>query len=266
MTAQTRSAPVDMEAVRHRIRMCGIWSWIPCIIIFAIAFGLVAGLIPPTGENWSAERIAEFYADNRNAIRAGLIASMFATALMLPFYGMVSENIRRIEGPGSLLAPVQFGGAVILVAFFQIICLLWLLASFRSDTDPQIVRAATDYGWLVWTILIPTLSLQWICMAIAAFIDPSDNPVWPRWMGYVFIWVSLTNAGGICAVYLKTGPFSWNGLVGWWMPTVSYAIVMTMAMWFMHVHESRLRVAATTNDRQPTADPALSDQEVTFSY
>lgn len=181
----------------------------------------MAGFIPPTGENWSAERLAEFYADNRNGVRAGLIASMFATALMLPIYAAVSDNIRRIEGPGSLLAPVQFGGAIIPVAFFQIICLLWLLASFRSDVDPQIAQAATDYGWLVWTILIPLLSMQWLCMAVAAFVDPSEDPVWPRWAGYVFCWVS------------------WNGLVGWWIPTVSYALVMTMNMWLMRGHALR---------------------------
>lgn len=239
MSIDTRRPVTDMETVRHRIRMCAIWAWAPAVLLFGIAFAGVAGFIPPTGENWSAERLAEFYAENRNGIRAGLIASMFATALMLPFYAAVSDNIRRIEGPGSLLAPVQFGGAIILVAFFQIICLLWLLASFRSDVDPQIAQAATDYGWLVWTILIPLLSMQWLCMAVAAFVDPSDDPVWPRWAGYVFCWVALTNAGGICAVYFKTGPFSWNGLVGWWIPTVSFALVMTMVMWLMRGHALR---------------------------
>lgn len=244
MNSTERSAP-DFEAIRYRIKMCCIWSWLPCVVLFVVFFGLIAGFIPPTGEDWSAERIAEFYGENRTSIRIGLIGAMFATALMLPFYAVISHEIRKIEGLGSLLAPVQFGGAVILVAFFQIICLLWLLASFRSDADPDITRAATDYGWLVWTILIPTLSLQWICMAIASFIDYRARPLWPRWAGYMFIWVATTNAGGICAVFFKTGPFSWNGIVGWWLPTVSYALVMTIAMVLMRNHAVRERAVPT---------------------
>ena len=220
---------------------CGtrVWSWAPCVLLFVIAFGLIGGFIPPTGENWSAEYVAAFYDENRTGIRIGLIGAMFATALLLPFYMAISDEIRRIEGRRPLLAPIQFGAAVVLVTFFQIICLLWLLASFRPEADAQIIRAATDYGWLVWTILIPTISMQWLCMAIASFVDSATLPVWPRWAGYTFIMVSITNAGGICAVFFKTGPFSWNGLIGWWLPTVTYALVMTMSMWLMHKHETR---------------------------
>jgi hypothetical protein len=231
--------PLDFETIRYRIKLGAIWSWIPCIVLFAVGFWLLAGFIPPTGESWSAPQIAEYYDQNRTGIRIGLILSMFGTALMLPFFAAITEEIAKIEGLGSLLARVQYGGAVILVAFFQIICLLWLLASFRPDADPQIVRAATDYGWLVWSILIPTLSMQWMCMAIACFIDFRRAPVWPRWMAYVFTFVAITNAGGIAAVFFKTGPFSWNGLIGWWIPTVSFGIVMTMVMVLMHKHAVR---------------------------
>ncbi|MGH2604167.1 MAG: hypothetical protein ACRDJ9_32870, partial [Dehalococcoidia bacterium] len=177
--------------------------------------------------------------------------SLFASALLLPFFTVVSREIREIEGRGPLLAPIQFGGAVVLVTFFQIIGLLWLLASFRPAIDPEIIRAATDYGWLVWTILIPTYMMQFICMAIAAFIDYRRRPLWPRWAGYANLWVATLGAGGICAVFFKTGPFSWNGIVGWWMPTVVFAIGMTMNMWLMHRHARR---EAEGHDLQDRAD------------
>ena len=78
--------------------------------------------------------------------------------------------MRKIEGPNALLAPIQYGGAVMLTVIFQIICLFWLLASFRPEISPEIIRACNDYGWLVWTIFIPTYSMQYVCMALAAFI------------------------------------------------------------------------------------------------
>jgi hypothetical protein len=237
--------------------MCCIWSWAPCVLLFVVAFGALAGFIPPTGEDWSTARIVEFYAGNRDGIRAGLILSMFATALMLPFYAAVSDNIRKIEGPGSLLAPVQFGGAVILVAFFQIICLLWLLASFRADSSPDLIRGATDYGWLVWTILIPTYSLQYICMAVAGFMDFRKDVLWPRWACWANLWVAFLGAGGVLAIFFKHGPFSWEGIIGIWIPVIAFAAGTTMTMVLILSRDRRRRLAGSPPTRvaSPTGRP-----------
>lgn len=255
------AAPEDQlaryEAAKHRIRMLCIWSWVPCIVVFGITFGLLAGFLPPTGESWSAHHVAQYYAGNRTGIRIGMIGAMFASALLLPFFTVVTREMREIEGPSALLAPIQYGGAVVLVTFFQIICLLWLLASFRPEADADIIRAATDYGWLTWTILIPTYVLQFVTMAIAGFIDPRPRPLWPRWAAYANLWVATLGAGGICAVFFKTGPFSWNGIIGWWMPTVVFAIGMTMNMWLMHRHATLERGAVARRSR-PSAPPATA--------
>ena len=66
----------------------------------------------------------------------------------------------------SLLAPIQLGAAVILVCFFQIYCLGGPLSSFlpRSTQNHQ---GDQECGWLVWTILIPTYSMQYVCLAVA---------------------------------------------------------------------------------------------------
>ena len=222
------------ETFRRRIWMACIWSWPVCAVLFGISFVVVAGFLPPPLESASAADIAAFYEANRTTIRAGLIGAMFASALLLPYFAVVSAEMRKIEGRNPLLAPIQYGGAVILTTFFQIICLLWLLASFRPEISPEIIRAANDYGWLVWTMLIPTYSMQFVCMAIAGFIDHRTHPIWPRWAAYMNIWVAVIGAGGVLAVYLKTGPFSWNGIIGIWLPLVLFVIGMTVNMWLLH--------------------------------
>jgi hypothetical protein len=222
------------ETFRRRIWMACIWSWPVCAVLFGISFVVVAGFLPPPLESASAADIAAFYDANRTTIRAGLIGAMFASALLLPYFAVVSAEMRKIEGRNPLLAPIQYGGAVILTAFFQIICLLWLLASFRPEISPELIRAFNDYGWLVWTMLIPTYSLQFVCMAIAGFIDHRPHPIWPRWAAYLNIWVAVIGAGGVLAVYMKTGPFSWNGIIGIWLPLALFAIGMTVNMWLLH--------------------------------
>jgi hypothetical protein len=230
-----RSPYIESAGSRHArfvrgIRSFCIWSWAGALIGFLISFGLLAGFIPPPGESWSADRLADFYAADRTAIRVGVIGAMFASALLLPFYAVVSSEIRKIEGPHSLLAPIQFACAAILVCFFQIICLGWLLASFRPEIDTEIIRALNDYGWLVWTILIPTYSAQYICMAVAGFMDERPHPTWPRWAAYTNLWVAFLGAGGVLAVFFKTGPFSWNGIMGYWIPVITFAAGTTMTM------------------------------------
>jgi len=210
------------------VRKACIWSWPVCVVVFGFFFALVAGFIPPPREHWSAARVAQFYADNRTGIRVGIIGAMFASALMLPFFTVISSEMRKIEGRHALLAPIQWGGAVILVCFFQIICLGWLLASFRPEAGSDVVRAVHDYGWLVWSMLIPTYVVQFLAMAIAGFMDARPEPLWPRWAAYANLWVAVTGCGGVLAVFFKSGPFAWHGLVGFWIPVLAFVAGMTM--------------------------------------
>jgi hypothetical protein len=251
MEFRDAEAQAAHAAIKRAVWKASVWCWPACIVTFFLFFGVVAGFIPPPQEDWSAQRVAEFYAADRTGIRIGLIGALFASALMLPWFNVVSREMRRIEGRGALLAPLQFGAAVILIAFVQIICLLWLLASFRPESDPDVVRAANDYGWLVWTILIPTYSMQFVCMAIAGFMDGRRVVLWPRWAAYGNLWVAFLGAGGCLSVFFKNGPFSWNGIVGWWIPTVVFAIGMTVNTWLL-LRYARLSVAVA--DEQSVDD------------
>src|SRR3954451_13836029 len=121
MLRQCVSSPTMI--VRNRIRLACIWAWPVCIVGFGLSFGLLARFIPPPDPSWSAQHFAGFFADHRTAIRAGLLGAMFFSALLLPFLTVVSQEMRAIEGPRALLAPIQYGGAVMLTLIFQIICL-----------------------------------------------------------------------------------------------------------------------------------------------
>jgi hypothetical protein len=46
----------------------------------------------------------------------------------------------------------------------------------------------------------------------------------------VNLWVAFLGAGGVLAVFFKTGPFSWNGIMGYWIPVIAFAAGTTMTM------------------------------------
>jgi hypothetical protein len=216
------------EKIKRRIWLAAIWCWPVSVVVFGSAFALVVRFVPPPSPALSAQQVADLFAANRTGIRIGVLIALFASGLLLPFLIVVSAEIKKIEGRLGLLAPVQFGGAIILVVFFQVIGLAWLAASFRPDASPEIVRAFNDYTWFVWSTLIPTGMIQFICMAIAAFMDIRERPTWPRWAGYLNLWVAFAYAGGVLAVFFKAGPFAWNGVVGYWIPVLLFVIGLSV--------------------------------------
>jgi hypothetical protein len=241
----------DHAKIKRWIWKAAVLSWPVGLVIFMVGFVFFAGFVPPPSPQWSAERVAEFYAHNTTGIRIGMLMTLFGSGIaLLPFLTVVSAEIRKIEGRPAVLAPMQMGGAVALVSIFQVIGLLWLLGTYRVDRDPDITQAMMDYGWFAWTMFIITYEVQWICMAIASFMDMRDNPVWPRWAGYTFLWTALAGPGGLFAVFVKDGPLAWSGLLGFWIPAIVFVIGMSVAAWCLWTHARR----EEADGAQPTAD------------
>lgn len=208
---------------KRAIWLVCIWSWPACLIGIMIPFALIGGFIPPPLPSSSAQEIAQFFTAEPTHIRIGAIGFLYFSALTMLFYAVISEEMKKIEGQPALLARIQFGSAVILVTVFQILGLLWLLASYRPEISPEIIRMLNDFCWFTWSMFIPTYMFQYICMAIAGFMDTRENPTWPRWAAYFNLWVAFGGAGGFLAVFFKSGPFAWNGIIGFWIPVIIFA-------------------------------------------
>jgi hypothetical protein len=211
------------ERIKQMIWSACIWSWPACLVGVVIPFMLIGGFIPPPLPSSSAREIANFFTAEPTHIRIGAMGFLYFSALSLMFYAVITEEMKKIEGNPALLARVQFGGAVILVTIFQLLGLAWLLASYRTDVNADIIRMLNDYCWFAWSMFIPTYVMQYVCIAIAGFMDKRPNPTWPRWAAFLNLWIAIGGSGGILAVFFKAGPFAWNGLIGFWIPVIIYA-------------------------------------------
>jgi hypothetical protein len=242
--------------IKRRVWSAAIWCWPVCVVVFGVVFAFVVGFVPPPSPALSAQQIAELYASNTTGIRIGVLVAMFASGLLLPFQTVISAEIKKIEGRLGLLAPVQFGGGVALVVIFQIIGLAWLAASYRPDANPDVIRALNDFTWFCWSTFIATYMIQFICMAIAGFIDVRQHPAWPRWAAYLNLWVAVTGAGGVLAVFFKSGPFAWNGVVGYWIPVILFVVGMSVTTWLLL---RRARYESALDSADSDRDPEFSD-------
>lgn len=185
---------------------------------------LIGGFVPPPLPSSSAQEIANFFLTDTTSVRIGAIGFLYFSGLTILFYSVLSEEIQKIEGQPALLARAQFGSAVILVTVFLFLGIAWLLCSYRPEISPEIIRMLNDYCWFMWSMFIPTYIVQYLCVGIAGFIDERPNPTWPRWAAYMNLWIAFGGAGGFLAVFFKSGPFAWNGIIGFWIPVVIYAV------------------------------------------
>ena len=64
---------------------------------------------------------------------------------------------------------------------------------------------------------------------MVALADTSENPVFPRWFGYQSIMTFLLLVPDQMLFFFKTGPFAWNGLLGFWIPLTA------LGSWFITI-------------------------------
>jgi hypothetical protein len=227
------------DNVAKRIQLAAVWAGPVFFVIYLVAFVGIARFVPPPAPSRDARDIAGYFAAHATGIRIGMVIGLIATTLLLCFFGVISIQIARIEKRMPLLAVMQFGGAVLLVVFFQMCGMLWIAATFRPELEPSTVRMLNDLSWLIFVMVFPSYVLQLFCIAAAAFMDCSERPLWPRWVGYLNIWIGLSGAGGGLAVFFKQGPFAWNGLVGFYLPVAAFVVWIGVMTYYLHTGISR---------------------------
>ena len=104
---------------------------------------------------------------------------------------------------------------------------LFMAVAYRPATDPAVVRALWDAGWLAINTAGFGFSV-WIAIVAIATFRNRVLPVWTAWIG---VPVALIGLVGPFAVKAGTGPFSpqgWFAVVvgltfGAWVLAISFA-------------------------------------------
>ena len=231
-----------------RIQLACVWAGLVFFVLYLIAFAGIARFIPPPAPSLGADKINALFQDHAIQIRLGMVLGIIASALLIPFFGVISVQIARIERRLPVLALIQFGGAVLLVVFFQICGMLWATATFRPELEPSSVRMLNDLAWLTFVMIFPAYVLQLSCIAIASFMDHSADPLWPRWVGYLNLWVAMGGTGGGIAVFFKEGPFAWNGVIGFYIPIIAFVVWIAVMSYCMHTGITRQFRATSVAD------------------
>ena len=139
--------------------------------------------------------------------------------------------MRRIEGRTPALAYVQLVSATGTITAILTASYVWLAAAYRVDTSPEIIRIMNDLSWFCFVGMYPPIVLQASALGIGVLTDKSPKPAYPRWIGYASFWAAFLFLPGVFLPFFEGGPFSWNGIVSFWMVAIALFLWIIAVWW-----------------------------------
>jgi hypothetical protein len=210
-----------MEA---RVQRVLVWSGPVMVAMWVLAFVFVAGFFPPSAPSSTADQIVALYAEHTGLIKLGMVISMAASALLVPWAIALSGQLKRIDGARAL-ADVQMVSCALLSLEFITPIGVWMAASFRYDgRAPDVTLAMHDLGWILFMTVIWSLEVQMVAIGAALLLDRNENPILPRALGYLSFWAALLIVPAGLVLYFKDGPWAWNGIIGLYIPLTAFVI------------------------------------------
>jgi hypothetical protein len=198
------------------------WSGLVFVILFGIGWALLGGFVPPPSPSMGTEEIATFYQTDNSLKILGLCIVMIAIALLVPFMGLISIQMARIEGKWPILALCAAICAVINIIYFVLPVFFWITAAYRPEQSSEIMRVFNDIAWIIIMWPFSTTVLQNCLFGYIILSDKRQKPLFPRWTGYFTICEAFLILPGGLVPFFKSGPFAWNGLLAFWVVAISY--------------------------------------------
>lgn len=208
--------------VMNRVHLLCAYSGLAFALLTLIGIIFLAKFFPPPSPALGTEAVLEIYTGNLQGVRAAMVTMMMGAGLFIPFTSLITHYIIRIEGRVGVISIMQIMGGYSNMLLFFYPCLWWLTASFRPDRDVELIHMLHDAAWLQYLGAIAPFLFMLGSAAIAAFVDDSQTPVFPRWYGYFSLFALMLFLPDQLIFFFKTGPFAWNGLFGWWIPLFDF--------------------------------------------
>lgn len=211
-------------------RLCANSIW---LFVFALCVGWfgIAGWMPLLSPDMSAQEIAAHYQDNASRIRFGATLMGIGTIFWWSFAGAIATQMKRIEGEHAPLTRIQMASSSGTVLIILIEAWLLLSLTFRTDIEPSAVRLTSDFIWLTFVGFYPPGLMQNLVIGLCILTDRRADPIFPRWVGYANFWLAFLFLPGGYIAFFKTGPFAWDGILGFWVIAIAFFAWIFMMWW-----------------------------------
>ena len=214
-----------------------VWTGPVGIVTVLIGWMVLAGFLPPPSPAMSPDGFAAMWAQHTEFKRLGMILCVWGGALYVPFTVAVAMMLRRAESEQRILSTTQLALGTFGTVFFTLNFLVLAVATFRPELGATANQPLTDLGFIMTFSPVAPFTFQYAVIGLAILQHPADgrevHPVFPRWVGYVNLWVALLLVPACAIPFFRTGILAWNGLLSFWIPVavfVAWFFVMFAAM------------------------------------
>jgi hypothetical protein len=228
-----------------------------CGVVFVLVFfpGLIlSGFFPPIPPSHTAAQVAHQYQEHHTAIRAGCLIMMIATGFTIPWAAVVSTQMARIEGRWTPLCYTQLAAGAVGYVAATMPLMIFMAAAYRPERDPALTQTLNDLAWIPFIVNWPPAMAQAGSIAVAIFSDRRPDPVYPRWVGYFLVWACIAFTPASLLVFVKSGPFAWNGLLSFWLAATFFGSFFLVMSWAT-IRAVRRQFAAPDQSDEESAHP-----------
>jgi hypothetical protein len=169
--------------------------------------------------------VARWYADRHDQIRIGAVIAGWCGAFMLPLAVVVAMQISRQERGRPVWSTLAVAGGAMMSLFLVLPPLFWGVAAFTPARAPEVTALMHELGMLTLVTTDQYYIFMWVAIAVICFMPTTvEHSPFPRWFGYLTIWIALMFEAGAIAFLPRTGPFAWNGLFVFWSPLSLFGV------------------------------------------
>ncbi|MFE2996921.1 hypothetical protein ACFXG4_18135 [Nocardia sp. NPDC059246] len=220
----------DVELSR-RIQLFCAWCGPAFVVLLFGGWGLMGGFIPLISAADSPAQVAARYGEDVALHKIGLLLGMIGVFLTIPYFFVISMQLRRMERRIPSLAILQFASGIIVTVVLMIPMLLFIGGVFRPDRSPELTQLMNDISYVMLILPWPPILGQLGAIVVAVLTDHNDKRIFPKWVAWYNVWVGSLLLPASLIIFFKTGVFAWTGIIGFWIPAAAFGIWYLVMTW-----------------------------------
>ena len=205
------------------------------VLVIAVVFWAALGQnIPPYSAAMEVNAFAEAFRAKAHLIRVGMVGMIMGGVLYMVWGLAISKVMESIERHNNVLSTLQMWGAGLTTLFFMIPPGIWLTATFRAEsTAPETLQLLYDLGWMLFDMTVPVTMVQFAAFGVCVLGDRRRMPVFPKWLGWMALYLAGSFALFALMPFFKAGAFSRSGAVNFWVEFNLFFLFMLLTSVFV---------------------------------
>ena len=215
-------------------------------------------ILPPSAADPAAKVVSDYVGSRTTGIRVATVIFIFSSILYTTWSVSIIQMVRRRERQWPILFNIMMIAVACEAVVVMFIGFFFGAAAWRpGETSPEVTQAFNDLGWLGVLFTGAPFALFQLALAASILMDKSPRPAFPRWSAYLNIFASFFMCEASLLLFFKTGPFSQNGVLVFYLPMITFFVwIVTFSI--LTVKAINAEAATPDAELEATADQVLT--------